>query len=100
MTGLTKSITFLFATLSLAYGCSVPAGGYKEPTPAENVHFANYVVVGEVTDLIRPDPMFKSIYDSTYGAMVNVHCTYKGVPLPARIQIGGAGKLVLFLASN
>lgn len=84
-------ITYILGALTVVYGCSEPEGGYQEPTPADNVYYSKHVAVGEVTDLVHPDPMFGDMYGSTYGAMVNVQCTYKGGPLPARIQIGGAG---------
>ncbi|XP_053378023.1 uncharacterized protein LOC123528829 isoform X1 [Mercenaria mercenaria] len=83
---------YLFGVLAVANGCSEPEGGYKEPTPASNVFFSKHVVVGEVTEIIRPDPLFGDTFDnSTYGASVTVQCTYKGGPLPGSIQIGGAG---------
>lgn len=85
-------LVYLLGLLAVAYGCSIPEGGYKEPTPADNVYYAKHVVVGEVTEILRPDPMFNDMYgNSTYGAMVTVQCTYKGGPLSGRITIGGAG---------
>lgn len=87
-----KLVAYLFGVLSVVYGCSEPEGGYVDPTPAENVYRSKHVVVGEVTEIIRPDPMFADMYGNvTYGAMVTVQCTYKGGPLSGRITIGGAG---------
>ncbi|XP_045164373.2 uncharacterized protein LOC123528603 [Mercenaria mercenaria] len=92
MKNLMEFKVYLFSVLTVAYGCSEPEGGYKEPTPADNVFYSKHVVVGEVTELLQPDPIFEDMYgNSTYGAMVTVRCTYKGGPLPGRIQIGGAG---------
>lgn len=78
-------------TFTTVHGCSPPEGGFVEPTPAEIVHYASHVAVGEVTDILNPDPLYSDMFGSTYGAMVTVQCTYKGTPLPGRITIGGAG---------
>lgn len=92
MKSLEYIIFFFLNLVCMISGCSPPEGGFKEPTPAEIVHYAEHVVVGEVTEILRPDPRYGDMYkDSVYGAMVTVQCTYKGSPLPGRIKIGGAG---------
>jgi len=93
MYSLKKVLTTLVAMVTLVYGCSEPEGGFVEPTPADNVFYADHVVVGTVTEIMPVDPILGDTYgNSTYGARVMVRCTYKGGVLGDSITIGSAGK--------
>ncbi|KAL4225959.1 hypothetical protein ACF0H5_013947 [Mactra antiquata] len=82
---------YLVAIATAVKSCSIPDGGFVEPTPSDIVRYSSHVVVGEVTE-ITGDPIYQDMYgNSTYGAMVTVHCFYKGGTVPESIQIGGAG---------
>ncbi|KAH3893386.1 uncharacterized protein LOC127867636 [Dreissena polymorpha] len=73
-------------------GCSVPEGGFKSPEPEDIVSYSDIVAVGNVTAISPLDPLYGDNFPNmTYGATVDVFCSYKGGPLPSAIKIGGAG---------
>ena len=95
MEKLLVSVITLGFLLCLATGCSIPEGGFTDPSMEDLVHYSDIVVVGRVTEIID-DPSFwgsTSYVDTTYGAKVDVRCSYKGGVLPRIITIGEAGEL-------
>lgn len=79
----------VFVVLGAVRGCSPPDGGFVEPTEAEIVFYAEYVVIGKVTKIITPDPVL--VYDTTYGAQLQISCQYKGANIARNITVIGAG---------
>ncbi|KAL3851834.1 hypothetical protein ACJMK2_015538 [Sinanodonta woodiana] len=79
----------VFVVLGTVRGCSPPVGGYVEPTAAQLVSYADYVVIGRVTKILTPDPVMT--YNTTYGAQVQITCQYKGGTISKDITIIGAG---------
>lgn len=85
-------VALLVSFLGLVFGCSIPEGGFVEPTVEAMVHYSGIVAVGTVTE-ITEDPSYWGTVEGveTYGARVVIWCTYKGGPLPRTISIGEAG---------
>ncbi|KAH3893387.1 uncharacterized protein LOC127867642 [Dreissena polymorpha] len=88
---LLKFLFYEVVIVTTVYSCPEPNGGLKTPSPPEITAQSDYVIVGEVTEILQRDPLHVNEKNVTYGAMVTVHCTYKGGPLTRRITIGGAG---------
>ena len=87
-------ITLIFGTLvTFIIGCSPE--GWVEPTLESKSHYATVIVIGKVTEIYPQDPA--NMVGETYGANVQVQCTYKGGILGDTIKIGGAGKFRLHL---
>ncbi|XP_071082221.1 uncharacterized protein [Haliotis cracherodii] len=77
----------LFAYVYMCLGCSPPEGNYTEPTIEEKMYYSDSFVYGKVIEIYKGGYM----YDSLYTAGVEVYCTFKGSPLPQRINISEAG---------
>ncbi|XP_046363520.1 uncharacterized protein LOC124140152 isoform X2 [Haliotis rufescens] len=77
----------LFAYVYMCLGCSPPEGNYTEPTIEEKMYYSDSFVYGKVIKIYKGGYM----YDTLYTAEVEVHCTFKGSPLPQRINISEAG---------
>ena len=89
-------LTILGCYVHLTIGWCPPPNNALE----DLVHFADFVVVGTVSEIIPvPSP---SIYEeSSYGAKIDVRCSYKGGLFPRRIPgmitIGEVGESSAFL---
>ena len=89
-------------TAILACCLRLTVGWCPKPNNAleDLVHFADSVVVGKVTEII-PDPSLASYEVPTYGATIDVRCSYKGGlghrSIPETITIGEAGELSMLI---
>ena len=81
-------ITFLGTLIHFIYACSPEAR--VEPTLESKSHYAEIIAIGTVKSIIKQDPA--DMVGKTYGAKVEIQCTYKGGVLPGMITIAGAGK--------
>ena len=81
-------ITLLAACMPFIYGCSPEH--WVEPTLESKSHYAKIIAIGTVKSIIKQDPA--DMVGETYGAKVQIQCTYKGGILGDMITIAGAGK--------
>ncbi|XP_067684662.1 uncharacterized protein [Haliotis asinina] len=77
----------LFAYVYLCLGCSPPEGNYTEASIEEKMYYSDSFVYGKVRAIYKGGYM----YDTLYTVDVEVYCTFKGSPLPQRINITEAG---------
>ena len=84
-------ITFLGTLIGISYGCSPEA--WVTPTLESKAHYADIIAIGEVTRIDPKDP--GNFVGNTYGAYVQVQCTYKGGLLGDVIEIGGVGEWLI-----
>ena len=82
-----------YLNLTIAW-CPLPNNALEDL-----VHFADVVVVGTVSQII-PDPSPSTYEEPSYGAKIDVRCSYKGGLFPRRIPgtitIGEAGETKAF----
>lgn len=95
MSKLFFSLVFCIFYISVVYGCTP-----IEPAPEleEKIHYADAVIVGTVTEVIRPDPLYPQ-FETAYAVKMNIDCVYKGKynDISQTMTIHGAGKLLIII---